>query len=95
MASQRRVERRIECGRDCCFRHREDAVSSTGAENVLEIVEDWNENGYVFNVLSLFYEDDPEDYVAGETRMQFEACALLGLFLNCCGISEFNDHLDE
>ena len=75
MASQRRVERRIECGRDCCFRHREDTVSSTGAENVLEIVEDWNENGYVFNVLPLFYENDPEDYVAGVTG----DCSLWGV----------------
>ena len=57
----RRLERRIECGRDA------GVSAADGALNIHDIVEEWQQNGFVFNVFPIVYPDHPDQFRIGET----------------------------
>ena len=68
MSSTRRLERRIECGRDCGWTSAVDGIGSStakGVDDIVEVVEEWSQSGFVFNVFPIVYEDDPKDFIAG------------------------------
>ena len=74
MSSTRRLERRIECGRDCGWTSAVDGIGGSsatqGVDDIIDVVEEWSQNGFVFNVFPIVYDDDPKDFIAGSLAQE-------------------------
>ena len=85
-SSTRRLERRIECGRDCGWTSAVDGIGTStakGVDDIVEVVEEWSQSGFVFNVFPIVYEDDPKDFIAGsflvaDKRLYKRLCPSVG-----------------